>query len=65
MIKNPRFLLTFSVILMFSGIVIPFLMIIKLIEATFFLSFLSWGISTLGLALGTVAYTLFNKSNKQ
>jgi hypothetical protein len=61
---NARFLLTFGVILMMGGIVLPFLMIIKLIEATFFLSFLSWGISTLGLAFGTVGFTLWNRNNK-
>jgi len=62
---NPRFLLTFGVILMMGGIVTPFLMIIKILEATYFLSFLSWGISTLGLALGTVGFTLWNHKNKR
>ncbi|NJN80609.1 MAG: hypothetical protein HC797_09155 [Anaerolineales bacterium] len=58
---NPRFLLTLGVILMFGGILLPFLMVIKLIETTFFLNFLAWGISTLGLALGTVGFALMNR----
>ncbi|MBL8049658.1 MAG: hypothetical protein JNM46_00415 [Anaerolineales bacterium] len=61
---NPRFLLTLGLILMMGGIVLPFLMIIKLIEATFFLSFLSWGFSTLGLALGTVGFALMNRKQQ-
>jgi hypothetical protein len=65
MTNNPRFLLTFGLILMSSGIVLPFLMIIKIIETTYFLSFLSWGISTLGLALATVGFTMWNNKNKR
>lgn len=60
MIKNPRFLLTCGLVLMFSGILIPFLMILKIFETTYFLAFLSWGISTLGLALGMIGFTMWN-----
>ena len=65
MINNPRFRLTFGLTLMLGGILLPFLMIIKIIETTYFLSFLSWGISTLGLALATVGFTLWNNKNKR
>lgn len=65
MMKNPRFLLACGLVLMFSGILIPFLMIIKILETTYFLSFLSWGISTLGLALGTIGFTMWNHKNKR
>jgi hypothetical protein len=61
MIKNPRFLLTFGLFLMLGGIVLPFLMVIQILESTFFLNFLSWGISTLGLALGMVGFALMNR----
>ncbi len=65
MMKNPRFLTAFGLVLMLLGILLPFLMIVKIIEATYFLSFLSWGVSTLGLAVGTVGFTLWNRNNKR
>ncbi len=65
MMKNPRLLTAFGLVLMLLGILLPFLMIVKIIEATYFLSFLSWGVSTLGLAVGTVGFTLWNRNNKR
>ncbi len=62
--KNPRFLLSFGLILMLGGILLPFLMTIQILESTFFLNFLSWGISTLGLALGMVGFAWMNRGNK-
>jgi hypothetical protein len=62
---NPRFLLTFGVILMMGGIVLPFLMILKILQSTFFLIFLSSGISTLGLALSMIGFTLYTKTRKR
>jgi hypothetical protein len=32
----------------------PFLMVIKAVESTFFLNFLSWGASVVGLYLGVM-----------
>ena len=62
MIKSPRFLLTFGVILMIAGVILPFLMVIRVIASTFFLNFFSWGMSSLGLSLGVVGFTLHSKS---
>jgi hypothetical protein len=58
--KSPRFLLTLGLILMLLGIVLPFLMVIRVIESTFFMNFFAWGASVAGLALGMigVAYTV-------
>jgi hypothetical protein len=47
-----------------GGILIPFLMVIKVIESTYFLNFFSWGISTLGLALGMVGFMMYSKTQK-
>lgn len=52
--KSPRFLLALGVGLLFLGAVLPFLVVIKLIDATFPLMFISSGSSTLGLALGMI-----------
>ena len=53
--EHPRLLFSVAVLLMMFGVVMPFLMVIKLVESTFFWNFLSYGSSTLGFLLGIVA----------
>ncbi len=62
---NPRFLLTFGVFLMLLGIVLPFLMVVHLLESTFLLNFFSWGASVTGLSLGTIGFTLYSRGLKR
>ncbi len=62
--KNPRLLLTFGLFLMLGGILLPFLMVIKMVEATFSLIFFSSSISTLGLALSMIGFALYAKKGK-
>jgi hypothetical protein len=62
---NPRFLLTFGVTLMLLGIVLPFLMVIHLLESTFFLNFLAWGASVTGLAISTIGFAMHAKVKRQ
>ncbi len=62
---NPRFLLTLGVILMLLGITLPFLMVIHLLESTFFLNFLAWGSSVTGLAFGTIGFAMYSKTSKR
>ena len=50
--KNTRLFLVLGLVLLFSGVILPFLMVIKILEPTFPLIFISSGSSTLGLALG-------------
>lgn len=52
--KSPRLLLTFGLFLMLLGIVLPFMMVIHVVESTFFLNFFSWAGSVMGLALGMI-----------
>lgn len=59
--KNPRFFLVLGLFLLFSGVILPFLMVIKLLEPTFPLIFISSGSSTLGLALGMVGLAQWTK----
>jgi hypothetical protein len=54
---NPRFILTLGVTLMFLGVVLPFLMVVRVLQPTFALIFISSGISTLGLALGMTGFS--------
>lgn len=59
--KSPRLLLTLGLLLMLTGIILPFLMVIKVLESTFFLNFFSWGLSSLGLALGMVGFAFMRR----
>ncbi|RIK31901.1 MAG: hypothetical protein DCC56_06900 [Anaerolineae bacterium] len=62
---NPRFLLTFGVFLMLLGIILPFLMVVHLLESTFLLNFFSWGASVTGLSLGMIGFTLYSRGLKR
>jgi membrane associated rhomboid family serine protease len=53
--ERPRTLLFIAIGLLLFGWAMPFLMVIKLVESTFFLNFLSWGASVAGLYLGVIA----------
>jgi hypothetical protein len=62
--NSPRFLLSFGVLLMLLGVVLPFLMVIRILESTFFLNFVSWGASVAGLAFGTIGFAVRSKGRK-
>jgi hypothetical protein len=64
MINSPRFLLSLAVILMLVGIVLPFMMVIKVLESTFFLNFFSWSASVAGLALGTIGFARWSRNKR-
>ena len=53
--EKPRTLLFIALGLLLFGWVMPFLMVLHLVESTFFLNFLSWGASVGGLYLGVMA----------
>lgn len=63
MMNSPRLLLSLGVFLMLLGIALPFLMVIQVLESTFFLNFFSWGASVSGLALGTIGFALWSKNS--
>ncbi|HMS00619.1 MAG TPA: hypothetical protein PKK96_03320 [Anaerolineales bacterium] len=60
----PRFLLFSGVMLMLAGIILPFLMVIHVLESTFILNFFSWGVSVAGLAFGTIGFALYVRIRK-
>lgn len=63
--EKPRTLLFIALGLLLFGWVMPFLMVIHLVESTFFLNFLSWGASVGGLYLGVMAVSgLVRRKNK-
>jgi hypothetical protein len=65
MMRSPRFLLSLGIILMLLGIVLPFLMVIKVLESNFFLNFFSYGASVAGLALGTIGFAMWSRTRRK
>ena len=63
--NSPRFLLSLGILLMLLGIALPFLMVIKVLESTFFLNFFSWGASVAGLAFGTIGFAMYSRNRKE
>jgi hypothetical protein len=64
-LNSPGFLLGLGICLMLLGIVLPFLMVIKVVESTFFLNFFSWGASVAGLAFGTIGFATYSRNRKE
>jgi hypothetical protein len=61
---NPRFLLILGIVLMLLGVALPFLMVVSVLESTFFLNFFSWGASVAGLAFGTIGVAMCSRERK-
>ena len=62
--NSPRLLLGLGLILMLQGILLPFLMLIHVIESTFFLNFFSWGASVAGLSFGTIGFAMWSRTKE-
>jgi len=60
MIQIPPWgLILIGFLLAMAGVILPFLMVIQLIPSTFFLNFLSYGISLVGMFLGIIGAALY------
>lgn len=53
-IKHPRSLIVIGFLLTVSGAALPFLMVIKVLESTFFLNFLAFTAQVLGIIIGMI-----------
>jgi len=65
MMNSPRLLLSLGLTLMLLGILLPFLMLMNVLESTFFLNFFSWGASVTGLAFGTIGFAMYSRGRKE
>jgi hypothetical protein len=52
--RDPRILLGIGFILLALGVVLPILMVMHILESTFFLNFFSYAASLVGLILGMI-----------
>ena len=64
MLSHPSRLIWIAAGLMVLGVVLPFLMVLHIIESTFFLNFLSYIAQTLGFILGFVGIALWHGHEK-
>ncbi|MCI0608588.1 MAG: hypothetical protein L0Z71_05955 [Anaerolineae bacterium] len=65
MMNSPRLMVTIGLILMLLGIILPFLMLIHILESTFFLNFFSWGASVGGLFLGVIGVATWVRTRRE
>ncbi|HET9909360.1 MAG TPA: hypothetical protein VFQ23_22120 [Anaerolineales bacterium] len=65
MLKSPRFMVGLGLILMLLGIVLPFLILIKVLESTFFLNFFAYGASVGGLFMGVIGVAYWVRTKKE
>ena len=62
--KNPKTLLTIGFLLILAGVALPFLMVIHILESTFFLNFFSFGAQVVGLFLGFIGLVMYVRVNR-
>ena len=62
--NSPRLLIILGVSLMLLGIALPFLMVIQVLESTFFLNFFSWGASVAGLSFGMIGFAMYSRNRR-
>ena len=65
LLEHPKSLFVIATLLMIFGVVMPFLMVLKVVESTFFLNFLSYGSSMLGFFLGIVSMAAYRVKQKK
>lgn len=65
MLKSPRFMVGLGLILMLLGIILPFLILIKVLESTFFLNFFAYGASVGGLFMGVIGVAYWVRTKKE
>lgn len=58
MLEHPERLLLIAIILLLFGCIMPFLMVTRAVESTFFLNFLSFTASVGGLFLGIIGVAM-------
>ena len=63
--NSPRLFVSLGLTLMLLGIILPFLMLIHVLESTFFLNFFSWGSSVGGLFMGIIGVATWVRTRRE
>ena len=64
-LDHPERLMTIAVCMMLFGCIVPFLMVMRMVESTLFMNFLSFAVSTLGLFLGIIGIATYRGKQKR
>lgn len=62
---HPREMIALGFVLVLFGVLAPLLMVIKVIETSFVLGFLSYGASVVGLLLGIIGAAMYSRLSKR
>ncbi|MBA4420029.1 MAG: hypothetical protein C0391_02665 [Anaerolinea sp.] len=62
---TPTRMIWLAFCLMLMGVILPLLMVIKVVESTFFLNFFSYGSSLVGMILGTLGAAFYASSKRK
>ncbi|MFH2102405.1 MAG: hypothetical protein ABIJ39_03510 [Chloroflexota bacterium] len=63
--RRPFRIILLGFVLVVLGAVLPFLMVLQVLESTFLLNFLSFGMSVAGLFLGIIGGSLYVRGHKE
>lgn len=64
-LMQPKSMIFLGLFLVLTGFVLPFLMVLHLMETTYFLSFISWISTTAGLILGVIGAAQYVRIRKK
>ena len=62
--RRPVYLIMIGFGLVLLGAILPFLMVMRIVQSTFFLNFFSYGASVIGLFLGIIGSAMFVQYRK-
>ncbi len=63
--KQPLRLILIGFVLVTLGMVLPFLMVMQVVESTFFLNFFSFGASVSGIFLGIIGGAMYVRQSQK
>lgn len=64
-IRRPGLLIGIGAVLLVLGVVLPLLMVIKVVESTFFLNFFSYTCMLLGMVLSTIGLAYYTVQHRK
>jgi hypothetical protein len=65
MVDNPKRLIIIGAILVIFGFVAPFMMVLGYLQSTFFLNFVSYAASVVGIFLGMLGAALYARTQRR
>ena len=65
LLDRPGTLILIGFVFLLLGVIFPFLMVLQVIESTFFLNFASYLAQVLGLFLGVIGAAIYFKENRK